>query len=410
MCIEQFTIEKIREDFPILQESMHGRFLVYLDNANTTQKPKAVLHALNNYYSHSNANIHRSVYELSERATILYEGARDKIQQFINAPQRHELIFVKGATEGINLVAQSFGAAHVRAGDEIIISAMEHHSNIVPWQWVCEQHGASLKVIPINDAGELDLSAYAKLLNTKTRLVAITHISNVLGTINPVRKMIEMAHALNIPVLIDGAQATPHTPVDVQALDCDFYVFSGHKMYAPTGIGVLYGKTHWLESMPPYQGGGNMIEQVTFAKTTYNKLPYKFEAGTANIAAVVGFGAAIDYLNCLGIHNIALHENDLLHYATEKLLSISGIRLIGTAQEKSAVISFVMEGVHPHDIGTVLDQYGVAVRVGHHCAMPLMERYAVPATVRVSFGLYNTRAEVDVLIAALLATKRVFQA
>lgn len=402
-------IEKIREDFPILQESMHGRPLVYLDNGNTTQKPKVVLQALHDYYSHSNANIHRSVYELSERATALYEGARHKIQQFINAPHWHELIFIKGATEGINLVAQSFGMAHVRAGDEIIISAMEHHSNIVPWQWVCEQRGATLQVIPINDAGELDLEVYAKLLNTKTRLVAITHVSNVLGTINPVQKIIEMAHTLNIPVLIDGAQATPHVSVDVQALDCDFYVFSGHKMYAPMGIGVLYGKTRWLESMPPYQGGGNMIEQVTFAKTTYNKLPYKFEAGTANIAAVVGFGAAIDYLSGLGMSVISSHENDLLQYATEKLLDVSGIRLIGTAQEKSAVISLVMEGVHPHDMGTVLDQHGIAVRVGHHCAMPLMQRYNIPATMRISLGLYNTKAEVDALIAALLATQRLFQ-
>ncbi len=403
-----FTVEQIRYDFPILRETMHGLPLVYLDNANTTQKPIAVLQALNDYYCESNANIHRSVYALSERATELYEGARDKIQQFIHAAHRHEIIFVKGATEAINLVAQSFGKAHVQAGDEILISAMEHHSNIVPWQWVCEERGATLKVIPVTDAGELDLDAYAQLLTPKTRLVAVTHISNVLGTINPVQRLIAMAHEQNIPVLIDGAQATPHLSVDVQALDCDFYVFSGHKMYGPTGIGVLYGKTAWLESMPPYQGGGNMIEQVSFAKTTYNRLPYKFEAGTANIAAVVGLGAAVDYLIQLGLENIKQHEEDLLHYATEKLREISGLNILGTAKEKSAIISWVMKEVHPHDIGTVLDQRGVAVRVGHHCAMPLMERFAIPATVRVSFGLYNTKAEVDVLVEALREVQKLF--
>lgn len=402
-------ITRIREDFPILKQKIHGHPLVYVDNSNTTQKPIAVIKAMNDYYCNDNANIHRSVYLLSERATALYESTRDKIQKLINAEHRHEIIFVKGTTEGINLVASCLSRIQIKAGDEIIISAMEHHANIVPWQFVCEQIGAKLKVIPVTDVGELDLDAYAKLLNARTRLVAITHVSNVLGTINPVKQIIAMAHAHDIPVLIDGAQGVPHMPVDVQDLDCDFYTFSGHKMYAPTGIGVLYGKTRWLEAMPPYQGGGNMIRQVTFEKTTYNDLPYKFEAGTANIAAVVGFGAALDYLATLGIDRIAAHEHDLQQLATQCFSEIPELRMIGTSQHKAAIHSFVLENIHPHDIGTALDSFGVAVRVGHHCGMPLMERFGLAATVRVSFGLYNTAEEIEIVAATLTKVIRLFQ-
>jgi len=405
----KFDAHTARKDFPLLQQPMQGKPLVYLDNANTVQKPNVVIETLDHYYRHDNANIHRSVYELSERATAKFEAARDKIQQFINAKHRQEIIFVKGTTDAINLVASSFGRLQIKPGDEIIISGMEHHSNIVPWQFVCEQYGAFLKIIPITDSGEIDLEAYAKLINARTRMVAIIHVSNVLGTVNPVEKIIAMAHEKNIPVLLDGAQALPHMPVDVQALDCDFYAFSGHKMYAPTGIGVLYGKSKWLEAMPPYQGGGSMIKQVTFDKTTYNDLPYKFEAGTSNIADVIGFGAAIDYLQQWDMRSIAEHEEKLLSYAEQRLADVPGLRIIGTAANKIGVISFQLGDIHPHDIGTILNTYGVAVRVGHHCTMPLMERFGVPATVRASFALYNTLEEVDVLIESLLQVKRLFQ-
>lgn len=399
---------KIREDFPILHQNMHGNPLVYLDNSNTTQKPQAVIQSIDDYYQHDNANIHRSVYALSERATKLFENTRDKVKTLINAKQRHEIVFTKGTTESINLIADSLSQCHLKSGDEIIITCMEHHSNIVPWQFVCQKIGTKLKIIPVQDNGELDLETYAQLLSTRTRLVACTHASNVLGTINPAEKIIAMAHEKNIPVLLDGAQGVPHISIDVQALDCDFYVFSAHKMYGPTGIGVMYGKEKWLEIMPPYQGGGNMIKQVTFEKTTYNDLPYKFEAGTAHIAGVVGLGAAIDYLQKIGMKNIVYHEQQLLTAATEQLRKISGLRLIGTAREKTAVISFVLENIHPHDAGTALDTYGVAVRVGHHCAMPLMDRFNVPATIRASFGIYNTLEEIDVLVASLLKVKRLF--
>lgn len=404
-----FDAYTARKDFPLLQQPMQGKPLVYLDNANTVQKPNSVIETLDHYYRYDNANIHRSVYELSERATEKFEDARDKIQQFINAKHRQEIIFVKGTTDAINLVASSFSRLQIKPGDEIVISGMEHHSNIIPWQFVCEQYGAILKVIPITDSGEIDLEAYAKLLNSRTRMVAIIHVSNVLGTINPVQKMIAMAHEKNIPVLLDGAQGVPHMSVDVQALDCDFYAFSAHKMYGPTGVGVLYGKSKWLEAMPPYQGGGSMIKQVTFEKTTYNDLPYKFEAGTANIADVIGFGAAIDYLKQWDMQTIAAYEKQLVMYAEQQLRAIPELTIIGTAADKAGVVSFKIADIHPHDIGTILNTQGIAVRVGHHCAMPLMERFNVPATVRVSFALYNTIKEIDALIAGLLQVKRLFQ-
>lgn len=405
-----FDIQKIRDQFPTLHQTVHGLPLVYLDNSNTTQKPLSVIQATDNYYRHDNANIHRSVYALSERATKAYEGTRDKIKTLINAPHRHEIIFTKGATEAINLVANTLSHCYFKAGDEIIISTMEHHANIVPWQIICERVGAILKVIAIKDNGELDLDSFKSLLTECTRLVAITHVSNVLGTINPVKKIISMTREKNadIPILIDGAQAVPHLPVDVQALDCDFYVFSAHKMYGPTGVGVLYGKEKWLNRMPPYQSGGSMIREVTFAKTTYSELPYKFEAGTANIAGVIGLGAAVDFLNSVGVTAITEHEHLLLEIATQQLQAIPGLRIIGTAAEKAAVISFVIDGIHPHDVGTILDRAGVAVRVGHHCAMPLMARFHVPATIRASFGIYNTVEEIDVLVGALEQAKKLF--
>jgi cysteine desulfurase/selenocysteine lyase len=403
-----FDIEKIRADFPILKEETLGYPLVYLDSANTTQKPQSVIQATSEYYEKYNANIHRSVYQLAEKATALYEGARDKVKAFVHAKDRNEIIFVKGTTEGINLVAHCLGRATFQAGDEILISGMEHHSNIVPWQIICQETGAILKIVPVTNEGELDIAAYADMLNDRTRLVSIIYASNALGTINPVEKIIQLAHVKNIPVLLDGAQAVSHISVDVQALDCDFFVFSSHKMYGPTGVGVLYGKKKYLEAFGPYQGGGDMIRQVSFEKTTYAEVPYRFEAGTQNIAGVVGLGAAIDYLNLLGLQNIAHHEQALLRYATERLMQIEGLRIIGTAKHKTAVISFVVEGIHPHDIGTILDSCGVAVRVGHHCAMPLMERFTVPATVRASFGLYNTEKEIDVLVVSLAKVRELF--
>lgn len=399
---------QLRQDFPLLQQSVHGKPLIYLDNSATSQKPQCVIDAIAQYYRHDNANIHRGVYELSERATRMYEQVRTDIANFIHAEHAHEIIFVRGATEAINLVAQSYGRSVLKAQDEIIISVMEHHSNIVPWQMLAEQVGAVLRVIPMNDAGELDLLAYQQLFNERTKIVAVTHASNALGTINPIKTLVKFAHQQGVPVLVDGAQAFPHLPVDVRDLDCDFYAFSSHKAYGPTGVGVLYGKTKWLEKMPPYQGGGDMIESVTFAKTTYNKLPYKFEAGTPHIGGVIAFGAALAYLQKIGMENIAAHEQELLTYAMQKLATMPGLRVIGTAAQKVGVLSFVLEGIHPHDIGTILDDHGIAIRAGHHCAMPLMQRLNVPATARASFSLYNTTEEVDALAAGILAVQRMF--
>jgi cysteine desulfurase/selenocysteine lyase len=402
-----FDVEQVRKDFPVLEQKVHGKPLVYLDNAATTQKPLAVMKAIENYYRHDNSNIHRGVHALSERATEAYEAVRAAAQKFLNAADSKEIIFVRGTTEGINLVAQSYGRKNVGAGDEVLITAMEHHSNIVPWQLLCEEKGAKLRVAPINDRGELILEEFEKLLGPKTKIVAVGHLSNALGTINPVREIVRMAHARGIPVLVDGAQAAARMPVDVQALDVDFYAISGHKMYGPTGIGVLYGKTKLLEAMPPYQGGGDMIASVTFDKTIYNRLPYKFEAGTPNIADTIGLGAAIEYLNHLGMEQIEAHEADLLAYATSEVGSIPGVRLVGTAREKAGVLSFVMEEIHPHDIGTILDREGIAVRTGHHCAQPVMQRFNIPATARASFGLYNTREEIDALVAGIHKVREV---
>lgn len=398
--------EDIRGNFPILHQKINGHAIVYLDNAATAQKPYCVIQAEKEFYETTNANVHRGVHTLSDRATQLYENTREKVRRFINAKSLREIVFVRGTTEGINLVASSFGQLKVGAGDEIIISSLEHHANIVPWQILCEQKGASLKVIPVFDNGELDLIAYENLISARTKLIAVTHISNAIGTVNPIKNMIDTAHRYGIPVLIDGAQAVPHVNVDVQDLDCDFYVFSGHKLYGPTGIGILYAKENLLTEMPPYQGGGEMIRTVTFERSTYNDLPYKFEAGTPNIAGAVGLGAAIDYLNALDISQVKCYEQQLLAYATEKLLSLDGLKIIGTAKNKAPVISFVLENIHPHDIGTILDHHGIAVRAGHHCAMPLMERFGLSATVRASFALYNTFSEIDRLIEGLNEVRR----
>jgi cysteine desulfurase/selenocysteine lyase len=403
-----WDVERIRKDFPILHQEVYGKPLAYLDNAATAQKPQVVLDALRAYYTADNANVHRGVHRLSERATEAYEGARRQIQRFLNAAHPREIVFVRGTTEGINLVAQAYGRRALGPGDEVVITALEHHSNIVPWQILCEEKGAALRVVPINDTGEVDLEAYEKLLSDRSRLVAVAHVSNALGTIVPVKRMIEAAHRRRIPVLVDGAQAAPHLRVDVQALDCDFYTFSGHKTYGPTGIGALYGKTELLERMPPFQGGGDMIKSVSFEKTTYNDLPYKFEAGTPGIAGAIGLGVALDYLAGLGLDQVAAYEHELLAYATERLASLPGLRLIGTAREKAAVLSFVVEGVHAHDVGTILDREGVAVRAGHHCAMPVMTRFGVPATTRASLALYNTREEIDALIGALEKVREIF--
>jgi len=403
-----FDVRRIREDFPILGQTVHGKPLVYLDNAATTQKPRTVLDALMAYYREDNANVHRGVHLLSERATQAFEDARTTVQRFINAASAHEIVFTRNATEGINLVAQTFGRTRLGPGDEVLISAMEHHSNIVPWQMACEEKGASLRVIPITDEGMLQLEEYERLLGPRTKLVAIVHLSNVLGTINPVQQMIATAHRRGVPVLIDGSQAVHHMTVDVRALDADFYVFTGHKLYGPTGIGVLYGKERLLEEMPPYQGGGDMIKSVTFEKTTYNALPYKFEAGTPNIAGAIGLAAAVDYVTAIGIDRISAHERELLAYGTAELSEVPGLTLIGTAAEKSSVLSFVMDGVHPHDIGTIVDQEGVAIRTGHHCAQPLMQRLGIPATARASLALYNTREEIDALVAALHKVRQLF--
>ena len=403
-----FDVQRLRRDFPILSVEVHGKPLVYLDNAATTQKPVAVIEALCSYYERENANIHRGVHRLSELATRSYEEARRKIQRFLGAGDLREIVFVRGATEAINLVSQSFVRPRLQPGDEILVSGMEHHANIVPWQFVRDATGAVLRVIPVTDEGELDMQAFERLLGPRTRFVSVVHVSNALGTVNPVERIVRMAHARNVPVLIDGAQAVAHVPVDVRELDADFYVFSGHKLYGPTGVGALYGKAEWLEAMPPYQGGGDMIRSVTFEKTLFNDLPYKFEAGTPNIAGAIGLGAAIDYLQSVGLARAAAHEDELLRYATRRLSDVPGIRLIGTAREKVGVLSFLMEDVHPHDIGTILDLEGIAIRTGHHCAQPVMERFGIAATARASLALYNTVAEVDALIAGLRKVREVF--
>ena len=407
--VSAFDVNKIRGDFPALHQEIHGHPLIYLDTGATAQKPQAVIDALSQFYAHDYANVHRAVHTLGERATQAYEGAREKVRKFIHAASTREIVFVRGTTEAINLVAQSFARPALRAGDEIILTQMEHHSNIVPWQLVCEQTGAVLRVVPVNDDGELVIEELEKLISPRTRLLTLVHLSNTLGTINPVRRIIEAAHAANVPVLLDGAQAAPHLGVDVQDLDCDFYAFSGHKLYGPSGIGVLYAKETLLDAMPPYHGGGEMIRYVSFDKTEYNELPYKFEAGTPNIAGAVGLAAAIDYLTGVGIAEIAAYESDLLHYATKAAGGISGLRLIGTARDKASILSFDLEGVHPHDIGTILDRQGIAVRAGHHCAMPTMRRFGVPATTRASFGMYNTRTEIDALISGIQKAKELFR-
>jgi cysteine desulfurase/selenocysteine lyase len=402
-------MSSLRQDFPILHQYVNGHPLIYLDNAASTQKPQAVIDAISHFYEHDYANVHRGVHTLSQRATDLFEGTRARVRAFINARKNEEIIFVRGTTEAINLVAQSYGRSTMAAGDEILITAMEHHSNIVPWQMLCEQTGAVLRVAPMSQHGELLLDAYADLLSDRTRLVAVTHMSNALGTLNPVKEMIALAHARDIPVMLDGAQAVPHLAVDVQALDCDFYAFSGHKLYAPSGIGVLYGKEALLKAMPPWQGGGDMIRQVRFDHSEYAGLPYRFEAGTPNIADTIALGTAIDYVQAIGIDAIAAHEAGLLAYATHKAEQIDGLTLIGTAREKGAILSFTLDRIHPHDIGTILDQVGIAIRAGHHCAMPVMDFYHVPATARASFALYNTREEVDKLMDGIEELIEVFR-
>jgi cysteine desulfurase/selenocysteine lyase len=396
-----FEVERLRKDFPVLGQPVRGKPLVYFDNAATSQKPQAVIDAVHHFLSSYNSNVHRGVHQLSQRATEAYEHARETVRRFLNAAAAREIIFVRGTTEAINLVASSYGRTHAGAGDEIVISAMEHHSNIVPWQMVCQATGAVLRVVPMNDAGELLLDAYEKLLTPRTRLVAVTHVSNALGTINPVGDMVRLAHRRGIPVLIDGAQAAPHLAVDVRQLDCDFYAFSGHKVFGPTGIGILYGRGDLLDAMPPYQGGGDMIKSVTFEKTIYNDLPYKFEAGTPHITGAIGLGAALDYVTGVGLDRIAAYEHELLEYATKACAAIPGLRIIGTGKEKACVLSFVLEGIHAHDVGTVLDHDGVAIRAGHHCAMPVMQRFGVPATARASLAFYNTREEIDSFVGAI---------
>ena len=405
---EGFDVEKIREDFPILHQEVNGKPLVYLDNAATSQKPKSVIDSIEKYYRGYNSNIHRGVHTLSENATEAYESARIKVRDFIHANSTKEIVFVRGATEAINLVAQSFGRNTLGSEDEIIITELEHHANIVPWQLLSQQTGAKLKYVPINDNGELVESEYKKLLNEKTRIVAVGHISNALGTINPIENMINLAHEYGAKVLIDGAQATSHTSVDVKKLDCDFYVFSGHKLFGPTGIGVLYGKEDLLEKMPPYQGGGDMIKMVTMKETQYNELPHKFEAGTPNISGVIGLGAAIDYVNKIGLENIGNHEKQLLDYANQMASEITELKFVGTAKNKTSILSFTLDGIHPHDVGTILNNDGIAIRTGHHCAMPVMEYFQIPATSRASFSFYNTHAEVDVLIEGINKCSKVF--
>ena len=403
-----FDVERIREDFPVLRQVVNGKPLVYLDNAASSQVPQDVIDRGSIYLEDEHSNIHRGVHYLSQKATTAYEGAREKVKRFINAREAKECIFVRGATEGINLVMHGYGRKFINAGDEIIISAMEHHANIVPWQMLCEEKGARLRVIPMNDAGELLLDEYDALLGERTKFVALTHISNALGTVNPIKQMIDQAHKYGVPVLIDGAQSAPHMAVDVQDLDCDFFAFSGHKMFAPTGSGIVYGKASLLEKMNPFQGGGDMIKSVTFEKTTYGDLPNKFEAGTPAIASQIGLGAAIDYLSAMDRNQAAAHEQELLRYATERITAIEGVRVIGTAREKTSVLSFVIDDIHPHDIGTILDQEGIAVRAGHHCAQPVMQRFNVPATARASFAFYNTKEEVDVLARTIERVVEIF--
>ncbi|MGD0099067.1 MAG: cysteine desulfurase [Acidobacteriota bacterium] len=404
-----YDAQKMREDFPIFRQLVNGKPLVYLDNAATTQKPQPVLDALTRFYTKECANIHRGVHFLSERATASYETSREKVRHFINAASVQEIVFLRGTTEAINLVAQTYGKTHVGAGDEVLISAMEHHSNIVPWQMLCDEKDARLRIVPITLTGEFVFEQYKKLLGPRTRLVAVTSVSNSLGTINPIREIVRLAHEHNVPVLVDGAQAIQHMPVDVQALDCDFFAFSGHKMYGPTGIGVLYGKERLLEAMPPYQGGGDMISSVTFEKTLYNRLPYKFEAGTPNVAGGIGLGVAIDYLESIGMGRITMNEQDLIAYGTRLLEAIEDLRIIGTAKNKASVLSFVLNGIHPHDIGTILDKEGIAIRTGHHCAQPVMEFFKIPATARASLGLYNTREDIEALLAGIRKVKEVFR-
>lgn len=400
-ALVSFDVQRVREDFPILSRTVNGKPLVYLDNGATTQKPKQVVDAIQAYYTHINSNIHRGVHHLSQQATDAYEITRRKVRGFINAAHEHEVILTSGTTHGINLVASCFGKAFIKPGDEIIISAMEHHSNIVPWHMLCEDRGAVLRIIPVTEEGELDMDAYRALLNERTKLVAVTYVSNALGTINPVNELIELAHRADVPVLLDAAQAVQHLPIDVQELDVDFLVFSGHKMYGPTGVGVLYGKEKYLEAMPPYQGGGDMIKEVSLTKTVYNDLPFKFEAGTPNIEAGICLANAIDYLNQVGLDRILAYEHDLLEYATERMLEIPGLRIIGTAKEKSSVISFLVDGTHPYDVGVILDKLGIAIRTGHHCAQPLMEQYGIPGTARASLAMYNTVEEIDALVAGI---------
>ena len=404
----EYDVEKIRSDFPILQTTVHGKPLVYLDNAATSQKPISVIKKAQEYYSSMNSNIHRGVHALSQVSTEAYESARIKIKKFINALGKNEIIFTRGTTESINLVAQTYGRMNLNKGDEVIISQMEHHSNIVPWQMICEEKGAKIKVIPINDDGEIIFEEYEKLINDKTKFVSVVYVSNSLGTVNPVKQIIKLAHRNNIPVLVDAAQAVNHLPIDVQDLHCDFLAFSGHKIYGPTGIGVLYGKVDLLDAMPPYQGGGDMISSVTFERTTYNELPHKFEAGTPNIGGAIGLGEAIDYVQKIGIENIAAHEKELLDYATEAVAEIPSLKIIGAAKEKVSVLSFVLDNIHPHDIGTMLDFEGVAIRTGHHCTQPVMDRFGIPATSRASFALYNTKEEIDILIKGLKKIIEVF--
>lgn len=401
-------IQAIRQDFPILNQEIYGFPLIYLDNAATSQKPQQVIDAVANYYLEDNANVHRGVHRLSQRATDAYEGARGKVRDFLNAKSDKEIVFVRGATEAINLIAHSFVRPRLKAGDEILISHMEHHANIVPWQMLCDDVGAKLVVIPMTERGELDLTDFDSLLTSKTKILAVGQVSNALGTINPVKMMTQKAHSKGIPVLIDGAQAVPHMPADVQDLDCDFYVFSGHKMFAPTGIGALYGKQGLLEEMVPWQGGGDMILSVSFEKTQYNELPYKFEAGTPNISGAIGLGAAIDYMQSVGISDLAAYEHELLVYATDKVSRLEGVRIIGTAENKASVLSFMIEGVHPHDVGTIFDQQGVAIRTGHHCAQPVMQFYGIPATARASFAFYNTMDEVDGLVSSIQKVQELF--
>lgn len=403
-----YDVEKIRNDFPILKTIVHGKKLVYLDNAATTQKPQYVIDRANNYYKKYNANIHRGVHALSQEATEAFEESRIIVKKFINALGKNEIIFTRGTTESVNLVASTYGRVNIKEGDEIIISQMEHHSNIVPWQMLCLEKNAKLKVIPVNDDGELIFEEFEKMINKRTKFISVVYASNSLGTVNPVKKIIDLAHSFNIPVMLDAAQAVNHLPIDVQELDCDFLAFSGHKLYGPTGIGILYGKVNHLEAMPPYQGGGDMISKVTFEETTYNELPYKFEAGTPHISGAIGLGAAIEYIEKIGLDNIARHENDLLIYATEKVMELEGLRIIGTARDKISVLSFHFEKVHPHDVGTFLDFEGVAIRTGHHCTQPLMQRYNIPATSRASFAMYNTKEEVDILVNGLRKILEVF--